>query len=67
MGKGLSHLPFGRLMRMQRVDGQTVYKAQKLPSLGLGPLFGIRVKLTFSCPVVIDDFSKFPGTLSAAF
>lgn len=25
---------------MQRVDGQTVYKAQKLPSLGLGPLIG---------------------------
>lgn len=25
---------------MQRVDGQTVYKAQTLPSLGLGPLVG---------------------------
>ena len=30
------------------------------------PFFGIGMKLTFSSPVAVAEFSKFAGTLSAA-
>ena len=30
------------------------------------PFFDVGMKLTFSCPVATDEFSKFAGILSAA-
>ena len=38
-----------------------------LPFFGVGMTFGMTGKLTFSSPVATAAFSRFAGTLSAAF